>query len=192
MTEPRPRHEIATDVDELRADLDFERRELDASIRHDYSTSETGIVPLDRRRPMWHFMGLWTTFVAGFSYMVLGIEIHAGGHGLASTVGITIFGYALYVAYALVGSYLGSRTGQTHALLTRSIFGVGGSWLVSAFVLIAPLGWVGFQAGLLVQLWDGFYRWGHVFTLTLLIAVRMIVTNLLGFMGISVLARYLV
>ncbi|HZC29631.1 MAG TPA: hypothetical protein VE269_07810, partial [Gaiellaceae bacterium] len=191
MSEP-PRHEIATDVDELRADLEFERRELDASIRHDYSTSDTGIVPLERRRPMWHFMGLWTTFVAGFSYMFLGFEIHDGGHGLASTVGITIFGYALYVAYAMIGAYLGSRTGQTHALLTRSVFGVGGSWIVSAFVLVAPLGWVAFQANLLVTLWDGFYGWDHVFTLTLLLAGVMILNNLLGFTGISVFARYLV
>src|SRR5712691_8569012 len=155
MTEPHHRGEIAHDVA-------FERQELEASIRHDYSTSDTGIVPLDRRRPIWHFAGLWTTFVAGFSYMFLGFEIHDGGHSLAATVGITIFGYALYVAYAMIGSYLGSRTGQTHALLTRSIFGVGGSWIVSAFILVAPLGWVGFQAGLLAQLWRDFYGWGHI------------------------------
>src|SRR5919201_1462133 len=187
-----PREEIAHDLPEIREDLTFEREVLDESIRHDYSTSGTGIVPLDRRRPMWHFMGLWTTFVAGFSYMFLGFEIHDGGHSLASTVGITLLGYGLYVAYALVGSYLGSRTGQTHALLTRSVFGSAGSVIVSLFVLIAPLGWVAFQANLLVTLWNGFYGWGHVFTLTLLFAGVMILNNLLGFTGISVFARYLV
>src|SRR5438094_9867410 len=124
----------------LEKDLAFERATLDESVRHDYSTADTGIVPLDRRRPMWHFAGLWTTFVAGFSYMFLGFEIHDGGHSLASTVGITLLGYGLYVAYALVGSYLGSRTGQTHALLTRSVFGSAGSVLVSLFVLITPVG----------------------------------------------------
>ncbi len=98
---------------------------------------------------MWHFMGLWTTFVAGFSYMFLGFEIHDGGHSLASTIAITLIGYGIYVAYAMTGSYLGSRTGQTHALLTRSIFGRWGSWIVSAFILVAPLGWVAFQANLL-------------------------------------------
>src|ERR671937_2287950 len=125
MADGRARHptqEIAHEVEELREDLAYEREHLDESIRHDYSTSDTGVVPLDRRRPMWHFAGLWTTFVAGFPYMFLGFEIHDGGHSLGSTVGITLFGYGLYVAYALVGSYLGSRTGQTHALLTRSIF----------------------------------------------------------------------
>ena len=61
-----------------------------------------------------------------------------------------------------------------------------------AFILVAPLGWVGFQANLLVALWNGFYGWGAIFTLTLLLAGLMIFNNLLGFTGISVFARYLV
>src|SRR5919201_1390466 len=146
--------EIAHDIEELRRDVEFERQELGSSIKHDYSTSDTGIVPLDRRRPMWHFMGLWTTFVAGFSYMFLGFEIYAG-NSLARTIGIPALGYGLYIAYAMVGSSLGARTGQTHSLLTRSIFGLVGSWIVSAFILVAPLGWDAFQANLLVTLWDG-------------------------------------
>src|SRR5438270_13902917 len=189
---PELHGEIAHDVDDLKADIAFERVELGAALTHDYSTAETGIVPLSHRRPMWHFLGLWTTFVAGFSYMFLGFEIHDGGHSLASTVAITLIGYGMYVAYAMFGSYLGSRTGQTHALLTRSVFGLAGSWIVSLFILVAPLGWVAFQANLLAVLWDGFYGWGNIFTLTLLLAGLMILNNLLGFTGISVLARYLV
>jgi purine-cytosine permease-like protein len=44
----------------------------------------------------------------------------------------------------------------------------------------------------MVTLWDGFYGWGAIFTLTLLMAGLMIFNNLLGFTGISVFARYLV
>ena len=185
------RHELAHDVEDLVQDLAFERQALDESIRHDYSTSDTGIVPLDRRRPQWHFAGLWTTFAAGFSFLFLGFELH-DGNSIARVIAITVLGYVFYMAYAMFGAYLGSRTGQTHGLLTRSIFGVGGSWIVCAFVLIAPLGWVGFQAGLMVQIWDGLYGWGHIFTLTLLFGGVMIMNNLLGFTGISVFARYLV
>src|SRR5438876_11352340 len=116
MTEPRYRHEVATDVDDFRADLEFERTELDASIKHDYSTSDTGIVPLDRRRPQWHFAGLWTTFAAGFSFLFLGFELH-DGNSIGRVVGITVLGYGRYMAYAMFGAYLGSRTGQTHGLL---------------------------------------------------------------------------
>ena len=103
-----------------------------------------------------------------------------------------MLGYAIYTCYAIFGSFLGSRTGQTHSLLTRSIFGSFGSGIVSLFVLIAPLGWVGFQAGLLAQLWDNFAGWGNVETLTIILAGVMIVNNLFGFTGISVFARYLV
>jgi purine-cytosine permease-like protein len=187
----RPSPEVVHDIDDLREDLGFEREVLDESIAHDYSTSATGIVPLSRRRPLWHFASLWTTFSAGFSFLFLGFELH-DGHSLASVAAITIVGFGFYAAYAMFGAYLGSRTGQTHGLLTRSIFGVGGSWLVTGFVLVAPLGWVGFQAGLMVQIWDGLYGWGHVFTLTLVFGGVMIANNLLGFTGISVFARYLV
>jgi purine-cytosine permease-like protein len=187
-----PREEIAHDVSELREDLAFERETLDESIRHDYSTSDTGIVPLDRRRPIWHFAGLWTSFAAGFSFLFVGTELYAGGHDLGATAGITVLGIAIYVAYAMVASYLGSRTGQTHALLTRSIFGVSGSWLVSAFIIVGATGWTGFQAGLMTQIWNGLYGWGHLELLAILFAGLMVFNNLFGFTGITVFARYLV
>src|SRR5919202_6061800 len=84
----RPHDEIAHDIDELKEDLAFERETLDESIRHDYSTSDTGIVPLDRRRPLWHFAGLWASFAAGFSFLFVGTELYAGGHSLGTTAGI--------------------------------------------------------------------------------------------------------
>ncbi|HEX6678744.1 MAG TPA: hypothetical protein VF486_27475 [Actinomycetes bacterium] len=174
-----------------REDAGAEHAVLDESIEHDYSTSDNGIVPLDRRRPLWHFAGLWTTFTAGFSFLFLGFELH-DGHSLVEALGITVIGFGLYVAYAMFAAYLGSRTGQTHGLLTRSVFGRGGSWIVSVFVLVAPLGWVGFQAGLMVQIWGGLYGWGHPFALTLAFGGLMIANNLFGFTGISAFARYVV
>src|SRR6266540_1904125 len=179
---------------------DFEQREkssavehgvLEESISHDYSTSENGIVPLDKRRPLWHFTSLWTTFAAGFSFLFLGFELH-DGHSLPEVLGITAIGFGSYVVYAMFAAYLGSRTGQTHGLLTRSVFGRGGSWIVSAFVLVAPLGWVGFQAGLMVQIWGGLYGWKHLFALTLAFGGIMITNNLFGFTVISAFARYVV
>src|SRR5207237_10439340 len=183
MSVTEPRHHPDINPAE---DLAFERETLDESIKHDYSTPEMGIVPLNRRRPMWHFMGLWTTFVAGFSYMFLGFEIHDGGHSLASTVGITILGYALYVAYAMVGSYLGSRTGQTHALLTRSVFGVGGSWLVSVFIIVAATGRTGFQAGLMTQIWNGLYGWDHLHPLVVVFVGLVVIIHLYSSTAVTV------
>lgn len=186
------REAIAHDLPEIRRDIHEELETLDESIAHDYSTSDTGIVPLSKRRPMWHFAGLWMTFSAGFSFVFVGTAVHDGGHSFASTLGILAIGIGVYLAYAMVGAYVGSRTGQTHALLTRSIFGVSGSSLVSVFAFCGALGFVGFQANLLAQIWDGLYGWGHVELLTILLAALMIFNNLFGFTGISAYARYLV
>src|SRR4029079_9208152 len=104
---------------------------------------------------------------------------------------ITAVGIGIYVAYALFASYLGSRTGQTHALLTRSIFGVSGSWLVSVFIIVGATGWTGFQAGLMTQIWNGLYGWGHLELLTILFAGLMVFNNLFGFTGLTVFPHYL-
>ncbi len=141
---------------------------------------------------MLHFAALELTFEAGFGFLLLGFTIHDGGIRLASTIAALVLSSAIYVAYATVGGYIGSRTGQTHALLTRSIFGIAGSWIVSALTAISLLGWVGFQANFTAVIWDGLYGWGHVLVIGLILAGVMVVNNLLGFTGISVFARYLV
>src|SRR5580765_1254216 len=169
-----------------------ERETLELSIRHDYSTSASGIVPLDERRPVWHFASLWLTLASGFSFLFLGLELYSNGQSLAETTAIVGLGGGIFLGYALFAAYLGSRTGQTHALLTRSIFGVAGSWLVSVFILIAPLGWVAFQANLLVTIWDGLYGWGSVVALTIVLSGAMVFNNVFGFTGIAVFARYVV
>ncbi len=110
----------------------------------------------------------------------------------AGTIGVTALALGIYFAYAIFAAYLGSRTGMTMPLLTRSIFGVTGSYIVSAMLVIGPLGWVGFQGGLMVQIWNGLYGWGAVELLTIIMCGVMIFNNLFGFTGISTFARYVV
>jgi purine-cytosine permease-like protein len=183
-------HGLTSALEEERRE--FSAQELGAQINHDYSTSEHGIVPLSERRPLWHFAGLWLTFCAGFSFMFVGVTIHDGGHGLGATVMITVLGCAVYFAYVMFAAYLGSRSGQTFTLLTRSIFGRGGSGIISFFLLIGSVGWCGFQANLLAQTWDGLYGWGSVELLGIILAFAMVTNNMLGFTGITVFARYIV
>jgi purine-cytosine permease-like protein len=187
-----PTEEVAHDAAEIVEDLGYEREVLEESVKHDYSTSDSGIVPLNRRRPMWHFAALELTFEAGYGFLLLGFTIHDGGWRLAPTLGILALSSAIYIAYATTAAYLGSRSGQTYSLLTRSIFGVSGSWIVSGLTATALLGWVGFQANFTAQIWDGLYGWGHLLVIGLILAGVMVFNNLLGFTGISVYARYLV
>jgi purine-cytosine permease-like protein len=184
--------EIALGLGDVATDLEYERDVLEDSVRHDYSTSEAGIVPLGRRRPLWHFMSLLLTFEAGFSFVLIGFTLHDAGYGLAATTGLLAAGAMVYFIYALFGAYLGTRTGQTFTLLTRSIFGTNGSMLVSVLFAVVAFGWVGFQANLTAQLFDGLYGWGHVLLIGLILAAVMVLNNLLGFTGISMFARYVV
>jgi purine-cytosine permease-like protein len=172
-------------------DLASERGRLHEEIEHDYSTTAHGVVPLEDRRPLWHFGSLWLTFVSGFAFLFVGTALYDGGNSLATTLVITLLGCGIYFAFVMFSAYLGSRTGQTFTLLTRSVFGRGGSGIVSVFLFLGAVGWCGFQANLLAQIWDGLYGWGSVELLGIILAVVMIFNNLLGFSGITVFARYI-
>jgi purine-cytosine permease-like protein len=169
-----------------------DRTELSAEIRHDYSDSRTGVVPLGERRPRYHFVALWVTLAAGFTYLFLGFQYHDAGYSLGKAVLAGGLGALAYLAYALPAAYLGASTGQTYALLTRSIFGKVGSALVTVLLIGVAAGWTAFAFNLLATLYDGLFGWGHILLISVLLAVAGIANNLFGFTGISAFARYLV
>jgi purine-cytosine permease-like protein len=171
---------------------EFARERLEKELLHDYSTSGTGVVPPGERRSRWHFVGLWITLAAGFTYLFLGFEYHRVGYPLAKAVAASALGALCYLGYALPASYLGSSTGQTHALLTRSIFGVVGSVLVSLLLIGVAAGWTAFAFSLLAIMYDGLFGWGHITAIAVTLAVVGIFNNLFGFTGITAFARYLV
>jgi purine-cytosine permease-like protein len=165
--------------------------EIAAQTGHDYSSSQHGIVPLSERRGTWtHHVPLWLTFYPGFAYMALGFELYGEGFTLRRMLVCVAISSLCYFAYAVPAAYLGATRGQTHTLMSRSIFGTAGSGLVSLLVMIVPLGWVGYQANLLGSMWSGLFGWGSVLTLGIVIAVVGVVNNILGFTGISMFARY--
>ena len=171
---------------------EFSRAALAEDVNHDYSTGGDGIVPLSRRRSRYHFVALWVTLAAGFTYLFLGFQFHDAGYSLARSAAVGAVGGICYIAYAIPAAYLGSRTGQTHALLTRSIFGKVGSVLVSLLLILVAAGWAAFAFNLFATLYDGLFGWGHVAGISVLLAVLGITNNLFGFTGITAFARYLV
>ena len=165
---------------------------LERSVEHDYSTSSTGVVPLSQRRSRFHFLSLWITLAAGFTYLFLGFQYHDAGYSLGKAVGAGAIGAIAYLIYALPAAYLGSTTGQTHALLTRSILGKVGSALVTIVLIGIAAGWTAFAFNLLATLYDGLFSWGHIVLISVILAVVGITNNLFGFTGIAAFARYLV
>lgn len=59
----------------------------------------------------------------------------------------------------LPAAFLGSKTGQTHSLLTRSIFGLVGSATVSLLLIGVAAGWTAFAFNLLATMYDGLFSW---------------------------------
>src|SRR5919197_2208152 len=171
---------------------EFAREELEKELLHDYSTSSTGIVPLSERRSLYHFLALWVTLAAGFTYLFLGFQFHDAGYPLAKAVLAGALGAFFYLCYALPAAYLGSRTGQTHSLLTRSVFGLVGSAIVSLLLIGVAAGWIAFAFNLLAVMYDGLFSWGHVVGIGVFLAIVGIFNNLFGFTGITAFARYLV
>jgi len=171
---------------------EFARAELEKELLHDYSTSDTGIVPLSERRSLYHFLALWITLAAGFTYLFLGFQYHDAGYSLAKAIGAGALGGFFYLCYALPAAYLGSKTGQTHSLLTRSIFGQVGSAIVSLLLIGTAAGWIAFAFNLLAVMYDGLFGWGHVVGIGVILAVVGVFNNLFGFTGITAFARYLV
>jgi purine-cytosine permease-like protein len=171
---------------------EFAREELEKELLHDYSTSNTGIVPRSERRSLYHFLALWITLAAGFTYLFLGFQYHDAGYSLARAVGAGALGGFFYLCYALPAAYLGSKTGQTHSLLTRSIFGQVGSAIVSLLLIGTAAGWIAFAFNLLAVMYDGLFGWDHVVGIGVILAVVGVFNNLFGFTGITAFARYLV
>src|SRR5919197_2105520 len=171
---------------------EFAREELEKELLHDYSTSSTGIVPLSERRSLYPFLAMWVTLAAGFTYLFLGFQFHDAGYPLAKAVLAGALGAFFYLCYALPAAYLGSRTGQTHSLLTRSVFGLVGSAIVSLLLIGVAAGWTAFAFNLLAIMYDGLFSWGHVVLIGGILAIVGIFNNLFGFTGITAFARYLV
>src|SRR2546430_8275401 len=106
---------------------ELSRAELAKSVQHDYSTSRAGTVPLDERRTRYHFLALWTTLAAGFTFLFLGFQYHDYGYSLGKAVSAGALGGLAYLVYALPAAYLRPPTRQTHPQLPRPIFGKGGA-----------------------------------------------------------------
>lgn len=150
------------------------------------------MVPLTERRSRYHFLSLWITLAAGFTYLFLGFQYHDAGYSLLKAVGAGAIGAIAYLCYALPAAYLGSTTGRTHALLTRSILGRVGSGLVTVLLIGIAAGWTAFAFNLLATLYDGLFSWGHIVLISVLLAIVGITNNVFGFTGIAAFARYLV
>jgi hypothetical protein len=122
---------------------EFSRGEIAKELQHDYSSSDTGIVPPDRRRSRYHFLALWVTFTAGFTYLFLGFQYHDAGYPLAK---------AVRRAVAPIPPWRGAGLGNwpgIAAIMVAVLFGAWGLGLFPGQATKPPLGLVPVEAWLI-------------------------------------------
>lgn len=154
----------------------------------DYTTS---IVPLDKRRSPFTMTLLWCTLQASVSIMYAAYLARSSGLSLGQVFWGGIIAVVTLMVYGFGSAGLGATTGQTHTLLSRTIFGRFGSGFVSLLLVIVGMGWYGFQAFFLALILQGLFGLSAVTLWSIIFGVVMIFNNLFGFQGVAAYARYI-
>ena len=168
--------------------LDAEREMLEIAERNDYTT---GIVPEEKRRSKLTLTLLWISLQASVSIMYAGFIARSQGLTLGDVILAGVIASVTIFAYGVGASYLGNSTGQTHTLLTRTIYGRYGSGFVSFLLILMGMGWYGFQAIFLAQITQGLFGWDNVTAVSMIFAAVMVFNNLFGFQGVASYARFI-
>jgi purine-cytosine permease-like protein len=166
--------------------LHAEREMLEIAESNDYTT---GIVPLEKRRSKMTLTLLWISLQASVSIMYAGFIARSQGLSLGDVILAGVITSVAIFAYGVGATYLGNSTGQTHTLLTRTVYGRYGSGFVSFLLVVMGMGWYGFQAVFLAQIVNGMFGWPLTLTSVIFAAV-MIFNNLFGFRGVAAYARF--
>lgn len=146
-------------------------------------------VPASRRDGPVKMGLLWVTFQASVSGMYTGFLARSAGMSLGDVLWACVIGVAVMVGYGLLAANVGTVTGQPHSVLARGVLGKSGSALASLLLVVTGMGWYGFQAVFLAQLYNGLFGLTHLEIFCAIFAVVMITNNLLGFRSVSGYAR---
>jgi cytosine permease len=130
--------------------------------------------------------------VTGFPSVLIGFDWYKSGITLPQVLQCILLSFVILLAYSVPAAHLGSRTGQTYGLLSRSAFGKWGSWLVSINLVWVATSWYGLSAIYLAEGLKGLYQWQIPTAVVAgVLALVMAFNNFFGFTGIANFARYL-
>jgi purine-cytosine permease-like protein len=147
------------------------------------------VVPASRRDGPLKMTLLWVTFQATVSNMYTGYLARSAGMSLGDMLWACLIGVVVMIGYGMLAANVGTITGQPHSVLARGVLGKSGSALASLLLAVTGMGWYGFQAVFLAQLFSGLFGLTHLQLFCAIFALVMIANNLLGFRSVSGYAR---
>ncbi|MBY0548625.1 MAG: cytosine permease [Candidatus Obscuribacterales bacterium] len=149
-------------------------------------------VPLSERRGGLIMALLWITMVTVFPNVLVGFEWYKLGMNLPEVAASLVTSCLIILAYSIPACFLGSTTGLTYSLLSRSIFGRWGSWFVSFNSIWVSTGWYALNAIFLAEGLRGLFSLNiDPLCFATVLAVLMAFNNFFGFKGVANFAGYL-
>ncbi len=168
---------------------------MNPEARHHKAESQdftTELVPLTQRRGPLTLGLLWLTMVTGFPSVLIGFDWYKQGFTMLQIIQCMLISGLILLAYSIPSCYLGARSGQTYGLLSRSVFGRWGSWLVSFNLLWVSIAWYALNAIFLADGLKGLFHWNiPLVGFAAFLAVVMAFNNFFGFSGVANFARFI-
>lgn len=135
---------------------------------------------------------LWISMVTVFPNVLAGFEWYKLGMTLPQVIVSLIVSCVILMAYSIPACYLGSASGLTYSLLSRSVFGKWGSWFVSFNSIWVSTGWYALNAIFLSEGLRGLLSLNiDPLLFAAALAVLMAFNNFFGFKGVANFAKYL-
>lgn len=98
-------------------------------------------VPLNLRKDPVSMSLLWLTMVTQFPSVLIGFTWFKEGFTLTQVIVGTLISCVFLMAYSVPAAFLGAVSGQTYAVLSRTVFGSWGSRILSANLIWIFVGW---------------------------------------------------
>ena len=155
------------------------------NIQEDYATKP---VPKNKRRSAFGTLVVWAGWTISVTGLIVGGTIGAGLPLRAAIPAILLGNLVLAVVGSLNG-YIGMKTGLSTYMLAQSLFGKSGSVIISVFIGIMAMGFVGVFAGLTGGFINSQIASIPAIVGALAFTVLVVATAIHGFRGLETLSK---
>jgi purine-cytosine permease-like protein len=158
---------------------------------HKSNNINLGQIPESARRSPFTMGMVWLTMVTLFPTVLVGFQWFKQGISLSQMIVCSILSCLLLLAYAIPASQLGARSGRGYCALSRLVFGLWGTRLVTGNLLWVFTAFYGMTACLMAQALNNYLNLHlPVVLVSMLFAVIMAFNNFFGFSGVANFARF--
>jgi purine-cytosine permease-like protein len=148
------------------------------------------VVPGSARRSNWKMLLTFLSMQATFGAAFVGYTARFEGLTFQQLIVAMAIATVTMTLYAIASANAGAVAGMTSAVMTRGIFGRGGSRLVSVLLVIDGMGFYVFTVLFVMSLAGGLFTVPAVKAVTVALAFIMIINTYFGFTGVQKFAQY--